>query len=173
VNDVGATAVDVLMVSRSSLVDGVQATVIMLAASLELLSVLVLRVLLVSTMLVALLALLLPLLLLVSALAVLEVRAMLSMLGLPMLSVLPGKSELLGRCVLLVLLTVREPFLGSSVVVDIAVVACACKFVKVSIYRGGGAAAGALITFPPSTIIVVSDCGPFSALAIPSICGCV
>jgi len=172
-NDVGATAVDTLMVSRSLLVDGVRATVIMLAASLELLSVLVLRVLLVLTMPVALLALLLPLLLLVSALVVLEVQAMLLMLGLPMLSVLPGKSELSGRCVLSVLLTAREPFLGSSVVVDVAVVACTCKFVKVSIYRGGGTATGALVTFPPSTIIVVGDCGPFSALAIPSICGCV
>ena len=172
-NDVGATAVDALTVSQSSLVDGVQATVIMLAALLELLSVLVLRVLLVLTMPVALLALLLPLLLLVSALAVLEVWAMLSMLGLLMLSVLLGKSELLGRCMLLVLLMVCEPFLGSSVVVDVAVVACVCKFVKVSIYRGGGAAAGTLVTFPPSTIIVIGNCGPFSTLAIPLICGCV
>jgi len=79
-----------LTVSRRLLVDKAQATVMMMAGSLELL---------VSTMPTALLALLLPLLLLVSALAALEVWAMLSILGLSMLSVLLRKSELSGRCV--------------------------------------------------------------------------
>ena len=79
-----------LTVLRCSLVDKARVMVMMMAGLLELL---------VSTMPTALLALLLPLLLLVSALAALEVWAMLSILGLSMLSVLLRKSELSGRCV--------------------------------------------------------------------------
>ena len=53
------------------------------------------------------------------------------------------------------------------------VVACACKFVKVSIKGRAHLAAGVFIPFLPPIIVVADDSEPFNSLGIVSLCGCV
>ena len=54
-----------------------------------------------------------------------------------------------------------------------AVVACACKFVKVSIKGRAYIAASVFIPFLPPIIVVTDDSRPFSGSGIVSLCRCV
>ena len=59
------------------------------------------------------------------------------------------------------------------VAVVVVVVACTCKFVKVTIKGRAYVATGVFIPFLSPIVVVADDSSPFSGLDILSLCGCV
>ena len=55
----------------------------------------------------------------------------------------------------------------------VVVVACTCKFLKVSIKRRVYVTTGVFISFLPPLIIVTNDSSPFSSLDVLSLCRCI